>query len=109
MRFAAEYEGFVPLFDFDKPRQIGNIAIHAIDAFDGDQHAAIFAADFRKQGIEGLPVVVRKWPTASAGKNRALNNAVVSQRIVNDEVARTKKVADRRFVRGVAADEADRV
>ena len=98
-------ERLVPLLDLDELRQVGEVAVHAVDAFDDDQHAAILAADFGQQLVERLPVVVRERPAASAGEDRALNDAVVRQRVVSDQVARAEQVADRRFVRRVAADE----
>ena len=98
----------VPFLDLDEPRQIGKVAVHAVDAFDGDQHAAILVPQFAQQLIERLPIVVRERPPPCAGKNRTLHDAVVGQRVVQDQIAGAEQVADRRFVGRVAADEDDR-
>ena len=109
MRLVDHQQGLVPLLDLDEPRQIGIVAVHAVDAFDRDQHAAIFAAQLREQLIERLPIVVRERPPPRAGQDAALDDAVVGQRVVQDQIARAEQVADRRFVRRVTADEDDRV
>ena len=91
-------ERLVPLLDFDELRQIGEVAVHAVDAFDDDQHAAIFAARISvEQLVERLPIVVRERPAAGAGEDRALDDAVVRQRVVQDQVAGAEQVADRPF------------
>ena len=56
------------LLDFDEPRQVGKIAVHAVDAFNGQQHAAIFVAILFQQAVGGLPVVVGKGPPPRAGE-----------------------------------------
>ena len=108
MGFVDHQQGLVPLLDLDEPRQVGKVAVHAVDAFDGDQHAAVFAAELRQQLIERLPIVVREGPPPGAGRS-PLHDAVVGQRVVQDQVAGAEQVADRRFVGRVAADEDDRI
>ncbi len=60
MSFVDEQQRLVPFFNFDEARQIGIIAVHAVNAFDGDQHAAVFVPQFAEQLIERLPIVVRE-------------------------------------------------
>ena len=50
---------------------------------------------------------MRERPAAGARQDRALHDAVVRQRVVQDQVAGAEQVADRRFVGAVAADEDD--
>ena len=52
---------------------------------------------------------MRERPAAGAAKDRALHDAVVRQRVVQDQVAGAEQVADDRLVGRVAADEHDRV
>ena len=99
-------QGLVPLLHVDQLGQIGDVAVHAVDALDDDQHAAILAAELGQHPLGGLGVVVRERPPPRAGKDRPLDDAVVGQGVVQDEVARADEVADDRLVRGVAADEA---
>ena len=98
-------ERLVAFLDFDEPRQVGDVAVHAVHAFDRDQHAAIGRPQLGQQLVERLPIVVRKRPPAGAREDRALDDAVVRQRVVQDQVAGAEQVADRGFVRGVAADD----
>ena len=39
--------------------QVGDVAVHAVDALDDDQHAAILVAELRQQPVGGLGIVVR--------------------------------------------------
>ncbi len=101
-------ERLVALLDFDEPRQVGNIAVHAVHALDGDRHAAIGGPQLFQQLVERAPVVVREGPAAGARQHRALHDAVVGQRVVDDQVAGSEQVAERGFVGAVAADEDQR-
>ena len=96
------------LLDFDKTREVGKVAVHAVDAFDRDQHAAEAVADAGEQRVERAPVVVREATARRAGEPSALQDRVVGEDVVDDEVARAHQVADRRDVGRVPGDEDDR-
>ncbi len=91
-----------------KRAQVGVVAVHAVDALDGDQHAAIAVADAGEQRVERAPVVVGEAAAGRAGEPRALEDRVVGQDVVDDQVARAHQVADRRDVGRVPGDEDDR-
>ena len=97
-------EGLVLLLDLDELRQVGDVAIHAVDAFDGDQHAAVFAPQIRQQLVDGPPIIVRERSPTGTGQNAALNDAVMRQGVMQNQIARAEQVADRGFVGRMAAD-----
>ena len=94
--------------DVDKAREVGKVAVHAVDALDGDEDAPEAVADAREQRVERAPVVVRESAAGRARKPRALQDRVVGEDVVDDEVARTHQVPDRRDVGRVPRDEDDR-
>ena len=87
----------------------GIVAVHAVHAFDGDQHAAIFVAQLASSRSRPRQSLCGKARRRAPRQNRALHDAVVRQLVVQDQIAGAEQVADGRFVRGVAADEDDRV
>ena len=99
----------VPVLDLDEARQVRNIAVHAVDALDDDQHAAVLVPVLLEQFPGGVPVVVRKRPPAGARENAPLDDAVVRQSVVEHEVARAQQVPDHRLVRGVPAHQGHRI
>ena len=96
------------LLDVDEARQVGVVAVHAVDALDRDEHAAVAVADAREEHVERAPVVVGEPAAGGAGEPRALENRVVGQDVVDDEVARAHQVPDGRDVGRVPGDEDDR-
>src|ERR1039458_3734661 len=63
---------------------------------------------FGQQAVEGLPVVMGKGATGSAGKHGTLDDRVVGQNVVEDQIVRSEQVADGGDVGGMAGDEDDR-
>ena len=71
--------------------------------------AAIVTAQVGQQPVDHLPVVVGKRTPVGAGEDAPLDDAVVRQRVVQNQVARPEQVAHRGFIRRVPPDEDDRV
>ncbi len=94
--------------DGDEMRQVGEVAIHAVDAFDRDQHAAMAVADSREEHVERAPVVVGESATGGPREPCALQYRIVGQYVVRDEVSRTQQVPNGRDVGRVPGDEDDR-
>ena len=90
-------------------RQVGDVAVLAVDALDHDQHPAVLVAGGGEDRVEGRRVVVRERPPGRPGQLAALDDAVVGERVVDDEVARADEVPDHGDVRRVPADQRDRV
>ncbi|EXI67521.1 MAG: hypothetical protein AW07_04517 [Candidatus Accumulibacter sp. SK-11] len=107
MRFVDHQKGAVLALDVDEARQLGVVAVHAVDAFEDDQHALEVCPLFSQQRFEACPVVVREGESAGAREADTLQNAVVHQFVVDNQVACSKQVADRRHVGRVATDEGD--
>lgn len=107
--FVDHEEGAVALLDLDEARQVGVVAVHAVDAFQHDEDAFELAALVVEDGVERFPVVVGEGQAARAGELDALQDAVVDQFVVQHQVARAEEVADGGDVGGVAADEGDGV
>ena len=95
--------------DFDEPRKIGDVAVHAVDALDHQQHAAILVAVALQQIVGRLPVVVGEHSSPRAGKNAALENAVVGKGIVENQVARLHEMPNHALIGGMSPNENDRV
>ena len=94
-----------PLLDGDEAREIAEIAVHAVQPFRDNEHALVAVADRFQQRIERVEVVVGERAALGLRQLRAHDDAVVGERIVDDEVARAEEGADRRNVGGVPADE----
>src|SRR5260221_9300396 len=105
MRLVDHEEGLVALLDVNQARQLGNVAVHAVQAFDDDQHALEQAADLTQDGIEGGGIVVRKGAARRTGELDAFQDAVMDETIVHDQVLWPEQMTDRGYVGGVAADE----
>ncbi len=105
MGFIDHEQGLVAFFDFDEIGQIGDVAVHAVDAFDDDEHAAILMAELGEEAIGLLPIVVCKRPASGAGKDGSFDDAVVGQCVVEDQVAGSEKVPDHGFIGGMTAGE----
>src|SRR5438445_7526158 len=99
----------MPPLNFDEARQVGNVAVHAVNAFDDDQNSFVAAALFVEQVIQRLPVVVRKRKTACARQDAALMHAVVAKGIVQDQIVRAAKRTNRSYVGGMAANVNDAI
>ena len=108
VRFIDQQQRLVFLPELQEAWQFGEVSIHAVDALDGDQNAAIAVAHFGQQDVEGLPVVVGKGATRSAGEHGALDDRVMGQNVVEDQIVRPEQVADAGDVGGMAGDEDDR-
>ena len=97
--------GLAPLLEGDEPGKIAEIAVHAVEAFGDDQDALVAIAARFEHRIERGEIVVRERSALRARQMRAADDAVVGERVVNNEVARADQGADRRHVRRVPADE----
>ena len=95
--------------DLDEGRQVGDVTVLAVDAFDDDQHPAVLVTDVGEQLVERGVVVVRERPARGAGELAALHDAVVREAVVDHQVAFAEQVPDHGDVGGVAADQSDRV
>ena len=109
VRLVDHQESLVARFHLDEAGQVGEVAVHAVKAFDGDQHALVAAANLAQQLVQALPVVVRKGAPLRAGKLDALQDAVVDQCVVNDQILGAEQIADAGYIGGMAADEDDAV
>ena len=109
VRFVHHQKGAVAPLDLDEVRQVGNVAVHAVQAFDDDQHALVLQAALRQQLIQRLPIVVRERHAPRARQLAADERAVVDQRVVHDQILRPEQVADGRDIGGMAAHEHDAI
>jgi len=55
VRFVDHQKGSVAPLDLDELRQVGNVAVHAVQALDDDQYALILQAALRQQLIQRFP------------------------------------------------------
>ena len=109
VRFVDHQPGAMSPRCSDEGRQIGDIAIHAVMALDDEQRAPVARPRLAQQPVGGFVVEMRKRHPAGAGKHRALNDAVVDQRVVNDHVVAAEQMPDDRDVGRMAADQDDAV
>ena len=93
-----------------EPRQVGGVAVHAVDALDHDQHVAVFLAVSREQMVEMIQVVVAEFDRPAAGAPSApLDDAVMREFVDEDRVAlAAHQPGDRRHIGEIAGDERQR-
>ncbi len=104
MRIVNHEPRAMAFLDGDQGREIAEVAVHRIEALGHDQRPLVASPQGGKQRVERGHVIMRKGPALAARHNRAHDDAVVRQRIMDDEVARAEQGADRRNVGGVPAD-----
>ena len=103
MRLVHHEKGAVPLFDLNECRQLRDIAIHTVDAFNHDEGSAETGTRLPENLVQSLPVVVGKRKVRCLGELASLENAVVDQGIMNDEVEFAEQMADSGHVGGMPA------
>ena len=109
MRVVNHQPGIMPPFYLNKGRQVGNIAVHAVQAFNGDQHALELLPDRRQQRIQRHEIIVRKRTPLGTGQDRTGQDAVVGKALMDDQILRPENGADGRNIGRVAADENDAI
>lgn len=97
MSFVHHQKTLVPLLYLDELRQVA-VSVHAVNAFDHDQHPAIVPPQFAEQMIQGGPVIVRERAAVRPGEDRSLDNAIVGECIMQNEVPRPEEMTDRRLL-----------
>src|SRR6516164_7285801 len=97
-------EDLVAFAQLDETRQVGEIPVHAVNAFEDHDDALVVAAMTLQQIVEHLPVIMPKGDASGAGEQGAHLNAVVDQLVVQDQILRAEEMRDRRDVRPVPAD-----
>ena len=107
MSFVDHQEGAMALLDFDEARQVGVVAVHAVDAFQHDQDAFELMALLLQDRVEGFPIGMGEGQAARAGQLDALQDAVVDQLVVQDEIAWAKQITDGGNIGRVTADKGD--
>ena len=103
MRLVDVQQGVVPLLDLDEPRQVGVVAVHAVDALDRHYDPPILPAQVPQQSVELDMVIVAERSLARLRGGGPLHDAVVRQLVVEDQVARAEQVVEHRCVGAVAA------
>src|SRR5262249_44377397 len=109
VRFVDHEEGLVPFLDLDEARKIRNIAMNAVDPLDGNQNSAVSAPHLAEQRVQGSPVVVGKGPPRGPGQDTPLHDAVVDERVVNDQILRAKQMTDGGHIGRMPADVDDAI
>src|SRR5439155_15301538 len=94
---------FAQFLYLDKARKVGDIAVHAVEAFGDNERIAIIATPFPQQEIEMIEIIVPENNSLSGGTLGSANNAVVRQLINEKPVVRTKEMRNRRHIGEIAA------
>ena len=92
----------------DQPAR-SQIAVHAVEAFDDDEGASVPPAVQPQRALKRLHVAVRAKDPLGAGELGALHDAVVDQRICDNQILRPQQATDHRDVGRVAAHKGDGV
>ena len=103
MRLVHIEQCVVSLLHLDELRQVGIVAVHAVDALDRDHHPLVLRPQIAKQAVELLVVVVTERTLAGLRGAGPLHDAVVGQFVVEDQVAGAEEMVEHRGVRAVAA------
>ena len=99
----------VLFLQLDDARQVGDVAVHAEQAFGDDAGALVLAAVLLEHLLQGIAVVVLVGVAVGAGKAGALHQGVVGETVIEDGVAVTEKETQGGDVGGVAAHIGDAV
>ena len=92
-----------------RPGQIGNVPVHAVEPLDHDQHAAEFRPSLDEQFFQRVHVVMGEGQRRRARQVRTGDDAVMRQLVHENRVAAAEKMAKQGHVRAIAADEGERV
>ncbi len=82
------------VFDFNKAGQVRVVAVHAVNAFQHDQHPFEIVPLLNQNTIQGGKIVVREGQTPGTGKRYSLQDTVMDEFIVKDEVSRAEQMAN---------------
>ncbi len=109
MRLVDKQPDLVFFLDGQEPRQVGGVAVHAVDAFDHDQDVAVFLAVAREQMVEMIQVVVAEFFDLRRRAVGARDDAVMREFVDEDRVAlAAHQPGDRRHIGEIAGDERQR-
>ena len=92
-----------------KAGEIGDVAVHAVMPFDNEQRMPMARAQLGEHLVGRFVVEMGERHAPRARQDRALHDAVVDQRIVDDHIVAPKQMADHRDVGRMAADQGDAV
>jgi len=95
----------VTTLNLEEPRQIGEVAIHAVDPLDRHDNAPVFRAEVAEEAVELVVIVVAEAPLARLRGDRSLDHAVVGQLVIEDQVFGVEEVVEDRGVRAIATGE----
>src|SRR3954452_6994917 len=109
MRFVYHQPGSMPARDPDKGGEDGNIAVHAVMPLDDEERMAVTPARFGQHLVSSIGIEMTERHPARSRQNRPLDDAVVDQRVMNDDVVAPEQVPDHGDVRRVPADQRDAV
>src|ERR1700730_4931835 len=109
MVFVNHQPGAVASRHGDEPRQVGDIAIHAVMTLDDKERAIVARTQITEQTIGGYVVEMGKRRPAGPRQSCSLGDAVVDQRIMHDQIVAPGRMPDGRTVRRMSAAERDTI
>src|SRR5438874_4652490 len=78
--------------------QVGDIAVHTVQAFNHDQHALKLIANRLKQSVERFGIIMRERAPLGARQGRAGKDAIVGKAFVDDQILRPNYSSYRRNI-----------
>jgi len=97
------------LLEFDEAGEVRPVAIHREEPFGNDHGAAETATLGREERLERVEIVMREIAPRRARELGADHDAIMDQRIMDDEVLRAEKGRDGRDAGGMAGIEGDAI
>lgn len=89
--------------DLDERRQVRDVSVHAVHAFEHEQRPTILRAEPGEEPVERRRIVVREAADGRVRQHAALLDADVRLRVVDQQVAISQQRVDGRDVGQVAA------
>ncbi len=108
MRFINEQPSTMRVLQIQQPRQVRDVAIHAVETFDNNETIARFPTLHFQYQFQVLEIIMSEHHNMRSRGSRASENAVVTKFIDKQKISRSEQVRDDRYVCQIAADKRQR-
>ena len=102
MRLIHHQPGIMAPGNFNEARQIRDVAIHGIMAFNHQKRPPRAAPRFLQRRFRRAPIIMREGKPLGAGKPGAFRAGIVNGRVMQNEITRPQQMANHGNIGGMA-------